>query len=85
MESHQRLAMQPAREATVLGDFGHTQYAGAGASSVLFRDDGRFMVRTAGSEGTRHDYQIKYTFGVLPLQQYLIELPGGRLQAFSIA
>ena len=28
---------------------------------------------------------MKYTFGVDPLQQYLIELPGGRLQALSIA
>ena len=28
---------------------------------------------------------IKYTFGVYPLQQYLIELPGGRLQALGVA
>ena len=31
------------------------------------------------------DYEIKYTFGVAPLQQYLIELPGGRMQALGIA
>ena len=31
------------------------------------------------------DFEIKYTFGVHPLQQYLIELPGGRMQALSIA
>jgi predicted CXXCH cytochrome family protein len=28
---------------------------------------------------------VQYTFGVEPLQQYLVELPGGRLQALSLA
>ena len=28
---------------------------------------------------------MKYTFGVYPLQQYLIEFPDGRIQALSIA
>ena len=27
-----------------------------------------------------HDYEIAYTFGVYPLQQYLIALPGGRFR-----
>ena len=40
---------------------------------------------TDGPDGKLADYEIKYTFGVHPLQQYLIELPGGRLQALSIA
>ena len=43
------------------------------------------MVRTDGPDGALHDYEIKYTFGVYPLQQYLIAMPGGRLQAFGIA
>ena len=28
---------------------------------------------------------MKYTFGVYPLQQYLVPFPGGRLQALGIA
>ena len=43
------------------------------------------MVRTEGPDGKLKDYEIKYTFGVEPLQQYLIEFPGGRLQALSVA
>jgi len=43
------------------------------------------MVRTDGPDGVLHDYEIKYTFGVYPLQQYLIEMSGGRLQALGIA
>ena len=31
------------------------------------------------------DFEIRYTFGIDPLQQYLIELPGGRLQPLTIA
>ena len=43
------------------------------------------FVNTDGPDGKLADYEIKYTFGVRPLQQYLIEMPGGRLQALGIA
>ena len=36
-------------------------------------------------DGALHDFEIAYTFGVYPLQQYLIAMPGGRLQALGIA
>ncbi len=51
----------------------------------LLRRDGKFVVRTDGPDGTLRDYDVKYTFGTAPLQQYLIELAGGRLQALGIA
>ena len=31
------------------------------------------------------DFEVAYTFGVAPLQQYLVPFPGGRLQALSAA
>src|SRR5207344_1586988 len=31
------------------------------------------------------DFEVKYTFGRAPLQQYLIELAGGKVQALGIA
>jgi Flp pilus assembly protein TadD len=43
------------------------------------------MVRTDGPDGAHHDYEIRFTFGVTPLQQYLIAFPDGRLQALSVA
>ena len=49
------------------------------------RRDGKYFVNTDGPDGKLRDFEIKYTFGVRPLQQYLIELPGGRMQALSIA
>ena len=83
--SHHDLAMQPATETSVAGDFKNARFTYAGVTSSFFRRDGKFVVRTDGPDGKLHDYDIKYTFGVAPLQQYLIELPDGRLQALGIA
>ena len=56
-----------------------------GVRSRFFRKDGRFLVETDGPDGKLATFEVKYTFGVDPLQQYLIEFPDGRLQALSIA
>jgi len=83
--SHHDLAMQEANEKTVLGDFKRAKFTYFGVTSEFYQKDGKFIVRTDGPDGRLKDYEIKYTFGVYPLQQYLIEFPGGRLQALSIA
>jgi len=83
--SHHQAAMQVAGDSTVLGDFNNASFSNAGVASTFFRRGAKFMVRTDGPDGALHDYEIKYTFGVAPLQQYLIAMPGGRLQALSIA
>jgi len=85
MDSHHRLAMQEAGDKTVLGDFDGAEFRYAGITSRFFRRDRRFMVRTDGPDGKLADFEIKYTFGVWPLQQYLIGFPGGRYQALGIA
>lgn len=82
--SHHDLAMQEASEASILGDFNAAVFSKDGITTTFFRQNSRFMVRTDGPDGQLADFEIKYTFGVTPLQQYLIELPGGRLQALSI-
>jgi predicted CXXCH cytochrome family protein len=83
--SHHDLAMQEANASTVLGDFAGRKIAYNGIESRFFQRGGRFFVNTDGPDGKLADYAVKYTFGVWPLQQYLIEFPGGRLQALSIA
>ncbi len=82
--SHHQLAMQPATDSTVLGDFSGVSLAHGRVVSRFFRVGSKFAVRTDGPDDALHDYEIKYTFGVSPLQQYLIEFPGGRLQALDI-
>ena len=77
--------MQHATEATVLGNFDDAKFRYAGVTSRFFRHGDKFFVRTDDAAGRLADHEIKYTFGVEPLQQYLIELSGGRLQALSIS
>ena len=79
------LAMQVADEKSVLGNFADAKFAYAGTTSTFYRREGKFWVRTDGPDGKLADFEIKYAFGVRPLQQYLIELPGGRMQALGIA
>ena len=83
--SHHDLAMQAADERTVLGDFNDARFASHGLGTRFSRRDGKFIVTTDGPDARLSDYEVKYVFGVSPLQQYLLELPGGRLQALSVA
>jgi tetratricopeptide (TPR) repeat protein len=83
--SHHDLAMQPANEETVLGDFDDASFEALGLTTRFFQRDGGFWVNTEGPDGELHDYPIAYTFGVTPLQQYLVEFPGGRLQCLTVA
>ena len=83
--SHHDRAMQAATEKTVLGNFAGAKFSLAGVTSTFFKRDGKFFVNTDGSDGKLADFEIKYTFGLYPLQQYLIEFPGGKLQGLGIA
>ena len=75
--------MQHATGKTVLGDFNDASFDYYGVHSRFFRKDGKFFVETDGPDGKLATFEVKYTFGVDPLQQYLIEFPDGRLQALS--
>ncbi|MEE9271287.1 MAG: tetratricopeptide repeat protein [Candidatus Krumholzibacteria bacterium] len=83
--SHHDRAMAVAADSTVLGDFDDTAFEHGGISSRFYRKHGKYFVHTEGADGEMDDFEIAYTFGVEPLQQYLIPFPGGRYQALSIA
>ena len=83
--SQHALAMQHATEQTVLGNFDDAGFEKDGVRSRFFRKDGKFLVETDGPDGKLAAFEVKYTFGLDPLQQYLIEFPDGRLQALTIA
>ncbi|MFO0829326.1 MAG: tetratricopeptide repeat protein [Phycisphaerales bacterium] len=83
--SNHQLAMQEANASTVLGNFDGATFEHFGVTSTFTKKDGKFFVRTDGPDGALTDYEVKFTFGVRPLQQYLVEFPGGRLQALGIA
>jgi predicted CXXCH cytochrome family protein len=83
--SQHKHAMDHASAASVLGDFNDAVFDYNGVRSRFFRKNGKYFVATDGPDGKITDYEVKYTFGLDPLQQYLIEFPDGRLQALSIA
>ena len=83
--SHHDLAMQEATPSAVLGDFSGVDFTHGGVTSTFSERDGAYFVRTDGPEGALGEYEVAYTFGVTPLQQYLIGLPGGRYQALTVA
>lgn len=78
-------AMADATGNTVLADFNDTAFTYAGVTSKFFQLDGQFYTHTSGPDGQLRDYRIKYTYGLYPLQQYLVEFPDGRLQPLPIA
>lgn len=71
--SHHDCAMDVATEETVLGDFADAAFEHDGLTSRMYRDGDRFMVHTEGSTGAMEDFEVKYVFGVEPLQQYMVE------------
>lgn len=83
--SHHDRAMEVATEETVLGDFNNTTFERLGVTTRFFRRDGKYMVNTEGPDGQNHDYEIKYTFGIDPLQQYMVEFPKGRVQVLRVS
>lgn len=83
--SHHAGAMQKADANTVLGRFDGSRFVGDGITATFFKKEGKFWISTEGIDGKLTDFEVLYTFGLTPLQQYLVPLSGGRLQAFSIA
>lgn len=72
--SHHDLAMDLATEEFVLGDFDGQTLEHHGIESKMFRNGDQFMINTEGPDGQMQDFEVKYVFGVEPLQQYMVEL-----------
>ena len=83
--SHHALAMQEAGPDTVLGDFADTEFQYFDVVSTFSTRDGEYLVRTDNADGEMEEFTVKYTFGVTPLQQYLVEIPNGHVQTLPIA
>jgi len=77
-------AMALPSDSTVLGDFDNATFTQHGITSRFTKNESGFFVHTEGEDGKLHDYRIGYVFGFRPLQQYLIEFPGGKLQTLPL-
>lgn len=77
-------AMMEADANSVLADF-NTTFKNQGVTSRFYTNDNKFYVHTEGQGGEYNDYEIIYTFGVSPLQQYIVEFPKGKFQCLRTA
>ncbi len=78
-------AIEVAHDSTVLGDFGNITYTADGVTSRFYKKADKFFIHTEGNDGQYHDYEVAYTFGFYPLQQYLVAFPGGRMQSTRVS
>lgn len=83
--SHHALAMQVATPDTVLGDFVAAATGGATGPFQLVTGESGYSFVARDADGEIGEFAIPYTFGVFPLQQYLVDYRGGRLQALPMA
>ncbi len=82
--SHHDLAMQIANDSTVLGNFNDVKVKIDGVNYYFYKKDSNFFVKINEIDGSEKIYQIKYTFGVTPLQQYLIDFDKGKKQVLRV-
>jgi predicted CXXCH cytochrome family protein len=83
--SHHDAAMQVAGPDTVLGDFEDAEFVSHGVTTHFRQEGARYWVDTQGPDAAPGRFEVVYTFGVEPLQQYLVAFPGGRLQSLTVA
>lgn len=83
--SHHDNAMKEANAVTVLGDFNDVEVTFKNISSRFFKKGDDFYVNTEDINGDYKDFKIEYTFGITPLQQYLIRFDNGEYQCLTTA
>jgi len=83
--SHHDMSMKHASTSSVLADFNNVKFKEADKESRFYKKGSEFWVNIQGPDGEFHDYQIKYTFGYEPLQQYMVEFEDGRVQLIPFA
>ncbi len=83
--SHHDKAMQIADSSSVLANFNNQKFTSQGVTSKFYKKGKDFYVNTEGPDGKNHDYKIVYTFGVTPLQQYIVQFPDGHYQCLRTA
>ncbi|QYZ65224.1 MAG: hypothetical protein OI74_08030 [Gammaproteobacteria bacterium (ex Lamellibrachia satsuma)] len=84
-DSHHAAAWQLPTPKSVLGDFDDASYKHHGFDYHFLTRDGANQIVADGQEGKPVAYPVRYVVGVTPLQQYLVDIGRGRLQALDVA
>jgi hypothetical protein len=79
------VAMQEATSQTILGDFRDVTFEGDGISAMLTQEGARFFVETPNAQGQNQKLSVDYVLGSKRSQEYLTQLPDGRLQILPLS
>ena len=85
LESNHRHAMEIPTAESVLGDFNDAEFRYFDQKTRFFKKGESFHVTTQNQQGKDETFTVAYTLGYRPLQQYLVDLGGGRIQALPFA
>ena len=77
--------MERADASSVLGNFGDVTFRYFGRETRFSRRGSTFLVTTENQQGKAETFEVAYTLGYAPLQQYLVQLDDGRIQALPFA
>lgn len=85
LSSDHYLAMQEAKDSTVLGLFNSKSFTLDGVVNQVLVKDHQYLLKTKEINGSENTYTLSYTFGYFPLQQYLVKTERGQLQATRLS
>lgn len=83
-QSDHAKAMSEATPETVLGDFNDATVTHFSQQARFFKENAFFYIEL-NEAGAKTTYQVAFTFGHYPLQQYLVPAENGRYQVFPFA
>ena len=85
-QSDHAMAMALPSNKTVIGNFNNQKAIHYNQEALFFTAENAFKATISDSEtGKSETFDIKYTFGHYPLQQYLVETDKGRFQVLPFA
>ena len=84
LQSDHYFAMDTASAESVLGDFNDVEFEQGGRVHKFYKKDDKFFVFTDGPDGKMQEFEVAYTFGAWPLQQYLVPFPDGKYQTLAL-
>lgn len=74
-------AMDSVSAASVKGNFNNSFFVYHADTTRFFTQHGKYFVKTKDSTGVVKDFEVAYTLGWHPLQQYLVKFDDGRIQS----
>ncbi len=84
-DSHHAWSMRPATTDNVLGDFNNAAFSTPNQKAIFTRTANTFQVAITENDASSRTFEILYTVGVTPLQQYIVQTEPGKLQTLNFA